>query len=210
MDYLGAGASTGCGSGIMTITPRFFVRLGDTERLTPVNMINPHHDTLADWWREHAGVLHKIARLYADTAEERDDLVQDMLVQLWRSLPRFAGQCAPPTWIYRVCLNTALTWRRDETRRRRRVIAVETPPEPACDHPGPDARHQHQDRLDALYAAIRRLPKTDRVLILLLLDDQSYREIGQITGLNENQVGVALTRTRQKLNHLLSEIRHEL
>ncbi len=175
-----------------------------------MNVPAPPQVLFEQWWREHAGVFHKIARLYADKAEERDDLVQDMLVQLWRSLPRFAGQCAPATWIYRVCLNTALTWRRDESRRRQRVIAVETPPDAACAQPAPDARHQQNDRLDALYASIRRLPKAERSLILLHLDGLAYREIGQITGLNENQVGVSLTRARQKLQLFLKEIRHEL
>lgn len=173
-------------------------------------MTDFHKTTLEHWWREHAGILHKVARLYADSAEARADLVQDMLVQLWRSLPRFANQCTPATWIYRVCLNTALTWRRDETRRRHRVFAVEHPPDTACTQPTPDAQHQHHDRLEALYAAIRRLPKTDRSLILLHLDDLPYAAISQITGLNENQVGVTLTRARQKLHLLLDQIRHEL
>lgn len=166
--------------------------------------------TFERWWRDHAGIFHKVARLYADSAEERADLVQDMLVQLWRSLPRFAGQSQPSTWIYRVCLNTALTWRRDETRRRHRVHAVEAPPDRACPQPTPDARHDQNERLDALYAAIRRLSKPERSLILLHLDGLAYREIGQIAGLNENQVGVSLTRIRHKLQILLKEIRHEL
>jgi RNA polymerase sigma-70 factor, ECF subfamily len=175
-----------------------------------MNDPDPLQATFERWWREHAGLFHKVARLYADSTEERADLVQDMLVQLWRSLPRFVGQCQPSTWIYRVCLNTALTWRRDETRRRHRVFAVETPPDLACSQPTPDARHEQNERLDALYSAIRRLPKPERSLILLHLDGLAYREISQITGLNENQVGVSLTRTRQKLQLLLKEIRHEL
>lgn len=171
---------------------------------------DPLQDTFERWWREHAGIFHKVARLYADLAEERADLVQDMLVQLWRSLPRFAGQCQPATWIYRICLNTALTWRRDENRRRHRVFAVETPPDATCPQPTPNIRHEQNDRIEALYAALRRLPKPERSLILLHLDGLPYREISQITGLNENQVGVSLTRTRQKLQLLLKEIRHEL
>ena len=70
--------------------------------------------------------------------------------------------------------------------------------------------HEQNERLEALYGAIRRLTKPERSLILLLLDGLAYREISQITGLNENQVGVSLTRTRQKLQLLLKEIRHEL
>ena len=175
-----------------------------------MNDPDPLQATFERWWREHAGLFHKVARLYADSAEERADLVQDMLVQLWRSLPRFVGQCQPATWIYRVCLNTALTWRRDETRRRHRVFAVETPPDAACSQPTPDMHHEQNERLEALYGAIRRLTKPERSLILLLLDGLAYREISQITGLNENQVGVSLTRTRQKLQLLLKEIRYEL
>ena len=87
---------------------------------------------------------------------------------------------------------------------------METPPESACAQPAPDARHQQNDRLEALYAAIRRLPRADRSLVLLHLDGLAYRDIAQITGLTENQVGVTLTRARQKLQLLLKEIRHEL
>ncbi len=173
-------------------------------------MTDLHKTTLERWWSEHAGIFHKIARLYADNDDARADLVQDMLVQLWRSLPRFCGQCAPATWIYRVCLNTALTWRRDEARRQSRVFAVEHPPDTPCAQPTPDAHNQQNDRLNALYAAIRRLPKTDRSLILLHLYGLPYAAISQITGLNENRVGVTLTRARQKLQLILNQIRHEL
>ena len=175
-----------------------------------MNEPDPLQATFERWWREHAGVFHKVARLYANAPDERADLVQDMLVQLWRSLPRFAGQCAPATWIYRVCLNTALTWRRDETRRRHRVFAVETPPDAACPQPAPGARHEQNERLEALYSAIRRLPKTERSIILLHLDGLAYREISEITGLSENQVGVSLTRSRKKLQLILNKISHEL
>ncbi len=163
------------------------------------------------WWRDHRGIFIKIARAFTSAAADEQDLVQEMLMQLWRSLPAFNAQCQPSTWIYRVCLNTALTWKRGEKRRLVRFTPTDSDSlnEP-CPQPLPSDRHEHSEQLDALYAAIRRLHASERSLVLLLLDGLSYREIADITGLTENHVGVALTRTRKKLTELLKEVRHEL
>ena len=133
-----------------------------------------------------------------------------MLVQLWNSVPAFQGQAKPSTWIYRVCLNTALLWQRGAARRERHL-------EPGLDlnrfmGEGVSPAESAEDRelLDELYAAIRAIRPSDRVLILLMLDDLSYREIAQVTGLTENHVGVALTRARQRLAEQMKGVTDEL
>ena len=160
------------------------------------------------WLRDHRGILLKVARSFAAGAADQDELYQEMMLQLWRSLPRFQGQAKASTWIYRVCLNTAQTWRRTE--QRRSYLAGPLPAEPACERPTPGAVQEQTETIAALYAAIRSLPAADRSLVLLLLDGLSYREISEITGLTENHVGVALTRARKKLADLMKEVRHEL
>ncbi len=162
------------------------------------------------WLTEFRGVLLKIARAYAVGDADRADLFQEMAVQLWRSLPAFRQEAAPATWIYRVCLNTAMTWRRGTTRREKKIqpdadlgrlsAAAATPAESA----------DHHLLLEQLYAAIHALPDFDRALVLLMLDGLAYREIAAVIGLTENHVGVALTRARKRLSELMEGVTDEL
>jgi RNA polymerase sigma-70 factor (ECF subfamily) len=160
--------------------------------------------------REHRKILLKIAASFASEAEEQADLFQDMAVEIWRSLPRFRGEAKASTWIYRTCLNTALSWRRSELKRRFPHAPLEFVPELSCGRPLPGRAEEQDEILRELYRAIRALPAGERSLTILLLDGLSYREIAEITGLTENHVGVALTRARKKLAESLKEVRHEL
>lgn len=131
-------------------------------------------------------------------------------MQLWISLPSYAGQAKPSTWIYRVCLNTALTWRRGTARRENRIEPAADITRVAADAGTPAERAGERELLEKLYAAIHALPDFDRALVLLSLDGLAYREIGEITGLTEDHVGVALTRTRKRLATLLKGVTDEL
>lgn len=163
-----------------------------------------------DWTEAHRGIFFKIARAYANEPADQADLVQDMLVQLWRSLANFRAQCQPSTWIYRVCLNTALTWRRGERTRRERVIDGADMSLAVAPDPRPGHTQEELELLTRLYAAVRELPQVERTLIVLSLDGLSYREIGEISGITENHVGVALNRARRKLSEMMKEVHHEL
>src|SRR3954451_25012829 len=107
------------------------------------------------WLALHTGLIFKVARTFAPAASDRDDLVQDILLQLWRSLPRFEGKAKESTWIYRVALNTALAWHRTEHRRRAAhapLLAIEELAE--SDDP---AWREREELVTRLYDAIRRL-----------------------------------------------------
>ena len=163
------------------------------------------------WLTEHGAIPRKLSRAYTFEPTDADELHQEMLVQLWRSLPRFRGQARESTWIYRVCLNTALTSQRERRRREARVIPAEHPPvDAACPAANPAEAHEHDDRLAALMNAVRALPPPERSLVVLALDGLDYREIGEITGLTENHVGVALLRARRKLATLMKGVADEL
>lgn len=163
------------------------------------------------WLREHRGIFHRITRAYTATAQDEADLLQEMLVQLWRSLPGFREQCQPVTWVYRVCLNTALGWRRGSDRRATAIALSETDLEAVrSPEPRPGWTHENQELLDRLYICVRALPPGERSLVLLSLDGMSYREISELMGLTENHVGVVLTRARKKLTEQLKEVRDEL
>jgi RNA polymerase sigma-70 factor (ECF subfamily) len=162
------------------------------------------------WLEEHRGILVKVARSFAPAPADAADLLQEMRLQLWMSITSFAGQAKPSTWIYRVCLNTALTWRRGRDRRDQHLepdadithlpAAAASPAEQAGD----------EELLNELYAGIHALPMFDRALMLLALDGLAYREIAEITGLTENHVGVSLTRARQRLAERMKGVSHEI
>lgn len=171
---------------------------------------DPHESTFAAWLEEHGAILRQLSRVYAPESADAEELQQEMMVQLWRSVPSFAGQAKPSTWIYRVCLNTGLTWQRAQRRREARVVTSPAPIDAAVSADGDPANRQEQgDLMQRLMIAVRSLPAAQRSLIVLALDDLSYREIAEITGMTENHVGVALSRARKALAQKMEEISHE-
>jgi RNA polymerase sigma-70 factor, ECF subfamily len=161
------------------------------------------------WLTEHGGAILKVARAYTLTTEDCQDLVQEILLQVWRSLPQFHGRAGASTWLYRVALNTALGWHRKEHRRRARqqpILAVED-----LSIAGLDCSQQivQREGVERLYAAIRQLPKTDAALVLLYLDDLTYRQMAEVLGISESNVGVKLDRAKKALRNLMKEDSHE-
>ena len=162
------------------------------------------------WLEEHRGILVKVARAYAATPADMADLQQECMLQLWISMASFAQQAKASTWIYRVCLNTALTWRRGTTRRLNRVEPVAELGDVAAATATPAEHAGDREILEKLYAAIHAMSDPDRALVLLALDGLAYREIAEITGLTENHVGVALTRARKRLAAAMKGVTDEL
>lgn len=172
---------------------------------------NPDHAArFQSWLEEHRGIVVRVSRSFAPGAADAADLQQEMLLQLWTSLSSYAGQAKPSTWIYRVCLNTALTWRRGTVRRESRIDPEADPSVLAGEITSPAEQTGDREMLEKLYTAIHALPASDRALVLLALDGLAYREIADITGLTENHVGVALTRARKRLAEKLKDISDEL
>lgn len=153
----------------------------------------------ADWTREHSAVLHHVINGFA-AGDDRKDLLQEVLLAVWKSIPAFRGQARPTTYLYRVCHNAALLWTRTEKNYRRRIerFGALTP-----DAPGTDGDAVTDDRLTKLYAAIRQLKPLERSLILMSLDGLSYREMAAVLGLSESNVGVKLNRIKNQLTQTL-------
>ena len=150
------------------------------------------------WLDTHMGLMLKIIRGCA-APQDQEDLFQDVLLQLWSSIPAFRGEAKETTWIYRVAFNTALAWRRGEQRRRVKHeswLQLETPPQSQPSHADTSPT---QELVGRLYAAIRELPKMDATLALMHLDGLSYQEMAEVLGISENYVGVKLNRLRQQL-----------
>jgi RNA polymerase sigma-70 factor (ECF subfamily) len=159
---------------------------------------NKQETTLKQWLCEHQGLIFKVVRAYAGTLEDQDDLFQEVLLQLWFSIPNFQGKAKVSTWIYRVALNTALVWNRNEKRRRKHSAPMKVfRPQPS------NYSGQSEEIIGRLYEAIRELSKVDASVVLMHLDGLAYSEMAEILGISESNVGVKLNRAKKQLVLLL-------
>ncbi len=161
------------------------------------------------WLAAHRALLWRVVRAFASEVPDQEDLIQDILLQLWRSVPTFRGDSKESTWIYRLAFNTALGWQRGEKRRRLKHEAF-TLHASAGDGSDSSVKSKLEARLERLYSAIRDLPRLDTSLALMLLDGLSYREMGEVMGITENHVGVRLHRVRKQLTERLKGHADEL
>jgi RNA polymerase sigma-70 factor, ECF subfamily len=149
----------------------------------------------SDWLAGHKGILFKVVHAYAFEHADRQDLFQEVAVQLWRSVDAFRGDSSVPTWMYRVALNTAIAWTRKQDRHQRGKQALEV---------GEDllttaSAEVRDPRVEWLYHQIAQLKDVDRSVALLLLDGFSYKEIAAIVGITESNVGVKINRIKSVL-----------
>ena len=158
-----------------------------------------------DWIREHGAILHHVVNGFAAGAD-RHDLMQEVLLAVWKAVPAFRGQAKPTTYLYRVCHNAALLWIRTEKNYRRRVERFGAEPVVGSDV---NADTLADERLGKVYAAIHQLKPVDRSLMLLSLDGLSYREMADVLGLSESNIGVKLNRIKTQLTQTLKGDAHE-
>ena len=149
--------------------------------------------TFRDWLEQYKGLFFKIVRTYAVTAMDMDDLFQEIAIQVWRSIPAWKQHCAVSTWIYRIAINTALSWTRKE-KRHRTTEDLETAQILVM-----EPRVPMDERLTWLYEEIHRMDVIDRSMTLLLLEGFSYKEMALIMGITETNVGVKINRIKKKL-----------
>jgi RNA polymerase sigma-70 factor (ECF subfamily) len=150
---------------------------------------------LRGWLAEHRGILVRISRAYATAPGDEEDLLQEIVLALWRSLPSFRGESKASTWIFQVALNVALSRRRQQ--RRRPVSApLDQAAEPSSDG---IAAADGRLRWTAVLAALRRAAPVDRAVLLLALEGASQQEIGDVLGISANAAGVQLHRARRRL-----------
>ena len=162
-----------------------------------------------NWLGEHGSSVMKVARAYTLTSEECQDLAQEILLQAWRSLPKFAGKASAATWFYRVALHTAMNWHRKDKPRRSRQQPLLEVQALATEGSNSAEQAQHRETVEQLYKAIHQLPKTDAALVLLYLDELSYREMAEVLGISESSVGVKLNRAKKALSELMKGQSHE-
>lgn len=149
----------------------------------------------------HARLLLKVAHTYCGQAEERRDLLQEMQVQLWRAFPGYDAGRPFTTWMYRIALNVAISHVRRTGQRERHTAplddaVVERVPAPAVDEP--------DERVRALREVMGQLDPLQRALLMLHLEERSYREIAEVLGITETNVATKLSRLKQRLRQGLT------
>ena len=147
-----------------------------------------------EWLDGYRALLFKIIRAYAFNEDDRNDLFQEISLQMYRSIPNFKGTSTVSTWLYRIALNTAIKWStkekkhsdgHDEVGNMLNVLVAGDEPK--------------DDRVAWLYDQIKQLNQIDRSLTLLLLDGYSYKEMSAMMGISESNIGVKIHRIKKYL-----------
>ena len=163
---------------------------------------SPRADRFVSLLDEHRKILYKVAGTYARGAADRQDVVQEMVVQLWRSFDRYDARSPFTTWMYRIALNVAISWFRAETRNARTIVpAGEAILEVAA---APAESKELEDGLRVLWQAIDGLDALDRALVVLYLDGQSHEAIAEVLGISSTNVGTKINRIKARLRRDLS------
>jgi RNA polymerase sigma-70 factor (ECF subfamily) len=152
------------------------------------------NEIFAGWMRDHRGILFKVARSFSSIAAEQDDLVQEIMLAVWKSVPHFNRQSRESSYIYRVALNRAISWRRRKRAHEDKLERYEVTLSQTA-----DTGSKSDARLELVYAEIRKLEELDRSIILMHLDGFKYEEIAETLGLTVTNVGVRLNRIKKKL-----------
>lgn len=148
----------------------------------------------------HQGIIHKVCKLYRDTPDDRQDLFQEIVYQLWKAYPKFREEAGITTWMYRIALNTALASFRKATPQLSYTDALPDLPV--------ETGHEADEQQEQLFSALKQLNDADKALVSLFLEDMSYKQMAEVLGLSESNVGVRLNRIKNKLKQIIKEHSH--
>ncbi|HEV8514787.1 MAG TPA: RNA polymerase sigma factor [Cyclobacteriaceae bacterium] len=146
------------------------------------------------WINQYKTLLFKVVRTYAFTSDDREDLFQEIAIQVWHSIKTFKADAAVTTWLYRIALNTSFKWVRKEHKHQKGIETLDN-----VEHILHENKQFMDDRLVWLYEEIYKLDEIDRSLTLLMLDGFSYKEMSDIIGITESNVGVKINRIKKHL-----------
>lgn len=148
---------------------------------------------------KHKGLISKVCNMYTVNAEDRKDLFQDIVVQLWRSYPAFSNASKVSTWMYKIALNVSITHVRKQSRMRRYENLDDEALNLADEQPD-------VEKAQILHAAIELLTGVEKAIIVLYMDDCSYKEIAEVIGISESNVGFKLNRIKNKLKEMVKNV----
>jgi RNA polymerase sigma factor (sigma-70 family) len=146
--------------------------------------------------RDYQKIIYKVSKMYRNNKEDQEDLFQEIVYQLWKSYPSFKGEAKVSSWIYKIALNTAMAIYRKV---RPLVVYFEKFPEQTDTHNDKNTS-ENEERL---FWALRQLNDSEKAMVSLYLEDFSYQEIAEITGISESNTGVRLNRIKNKLKQII-------
>jgi RNA polymerase sigma factor (sigma-70 family) len=147
--------------------------------------------------KEHESLLYKICRIYAYTDADKQDLFQEIIIQLWKAYPNYKGNAQFSTWLYRVAINTAITGLR-----QKKNITTSYEPSSLPDYADNNITSEDEERLKQFYKAIEQLGKIEKAIVMLYMEDRSYAEMEDILGISEGNLRVKMNRIKEKLRQL--------
>lgn len=150
--------------------------------------------------------IRHLCRIYAAGREEREDLYQEIIVQIWRSFPNFNGRAKRSTWIYRIGINTAISFlRKRETRKDYNHAYKKEQRNNSSSEKSPAKQLVDDEKVAQLYKAISTLNASEKAIITMYLEEFSYEDIAYTLDISENYVGVKLNRIKKKLSEKLGK-----
>jgi RNA polymerase sigma factor (sigma-70 family) len=159
--------------------------------------VRTDHDAFLRQLEPHRAILYKIANAYCARREDRGDLIQEIVIELWRAYPRFDARAAFSTWMHQIAVNVAISHFRGESRRVRDVLPIE---DFGLDLAAADqVMARDDDDLFALHQLIAQLDEVNRALILLYLEGYGQDEIATMIGLSATNVATRINRIKQRL-----------
>lgn len=168
-------------------------------------MSNPTEITFLKLINRHKGIVYKASRIYADSVEDQEDLQQEILIQLWKSYQNFKGNSEFSTWMYRVAINTAITYLKKEKQRSGNHTEVPHHFEVQQEDYNPAKDRQ----LEIFYSAVQELNPLEKAVIFYFMEGMSHKEIGNNLGLSEGNARVKLSRTKEKIQQIIKKSGYE-
>ena len=167
-----------------------------------MNQQRGHKGSFIQLMEANKGIIHKICLMYTSNLADKEDLYQEICLQLWRSFRTYRSESKFSTWLYRVALNTAISSVRKDRRQ------VETVQLNQMEHfVARDSEREGMTRM--LLKAVSRLNKVDRAIILLWLEKKEYTEISEVIGISQSAVSVRLVRIRERLKSIMKNLEDE-
>lgn len=150
--------------------------------------------------KDNQGLIIKVSRLYTNSPEDEQDLFQEIVLQLWRSYDSFKGQSKISTWMYRVALNTAITLFRKKTKSPQTDELMDFHQKNFMEDDD-----ERQQQVSLLYKVVKMLPKVERAIVMMYLDDLPYKDIAENLGISEVNARVKMNRLKKTLKELMEK-----
>ncbi|MBY0477988.1 MAG: sigma-70 family RNA polymerase sigma factor [Chitinophagaceae bacterium] len=147
---------------------------------------------------QNQGIIRKVCHLYGRNDADKEDLYQEVIIQLWRAFGSFRGESKFSTWMYRIALNTAIS----NLRKQSRKITLSFPEFIPKEEADTEEEKIKEEKLKEMYAAISRLTEVEKAIVMLYLEDKSYEEMEEILGISNGTLRVKMNRIKDKLRTL--------